>query len=186
MLLKNRLSNGRPVPRAAIKHLVKSMRKDVRGYCSRRDGSEPAALPNIYQDLDARRFLNKQRAAACCLSADLILLRRNPSWSTLLEEAGHALQFHLGVYNDVVERTGNLLADVIMEYMIAKILIRNAVRWRLPSRELSEIRIRARRFQTAAKKKGGLSWDIRLKLRRSEKCIARMLESWMGRFWKVA
>ncbi|WP_147328309.1 hypothetical protein [Duganella sp. BJB475] len=160
------------------------MRQDLRGYFHQRKRPESVRLPNIYQDLEARRFLNWQSAAACCFSSEVIFVRRNPSRSTLLEEAGHALQFHQGIYNDIVGLGGNMLADVAMEYMIARVLQQNAKRWGLPSVERNETSARLRRFLSAARKHGGLSWDIRLKLRRSEKSIMRKLESWTGEFSK--
>ncbi len=184
MLLKIRTVNGRPVPRAMIKRVVRCMRQDLHGYCHHRKRPELLRLPNIYQDLESRRFLNWQSAAACCFSSDVIFLRRNPGRSTLLEEAGHALQFHLGIYNDIVGKGGNVLADIAMEYMIARVLHHNAERWGLPNVERNETSARLRRFLCAARKHGGLSWDIRLKLRRSEKSTMRKLESWTGRFSK--
>jgi len=181
MLLKIRISNGRPAPRAMIKRLIRSMRRDLRGSLYRRKEPNSVRLPSVYQDREARRFLNWRRAAACCLSAEIIFLRQNPSRSTLLEEAAHALQFHLGIYNDAVDIGGNLLADVAMEYMAASVLHQHAERWKLPAVEKNDTSARLRRFRSAARRHGGLTWDLRLKSRRSAKCLVRKLESWMGK-----
>lgn len=176
MLLRTRVANGRPAPNAFTKFAEKRWRQHVRSHVY-------GYRPKILQNLKARRYLRARGGAACCLSNDTILCSRTPSKSTLCEELLHVLQFDSGLHNAVMNQLMNRDVIWVMEYLAARVLVHNEVRWRIPPVERWENRMRLRRYSgTISERLGGLSWRLRLKLRRSIGWLGRELESWMGSY----
>jgi hypothetical protein len=179
MLFRTRVANGRAAHPALIKHAIKGWRRTVRGYVTR-------DIPKIYQDNEAKRFLRGKGAVGCCLAEYLIFCRRTPSKSTICEELIHALQLHLGIYNEVVGRYGNAVAMLALEYVAAKILVQNEIRWHIQVIERKENRMRLRRFSCSIRGDyGGLPWHLRSKLPALINSLGLTLESWMGIYLKV-
>jgi hypothetical protein len=172
MLFRTNAVNGKPASRALIARARLRFRQRYNG-C-------------LLQNSEAFRYLNHRQAKGVCFSADLIFLGRNASLSCLLEELMHALQYRTGRADRLVQQVGNSHAILLCEMQVAKLLTKNALRWRIPPTERLDNLQRYRKLRATIQSIRGLSWVSNSESQMSKSSLVQALESLTGPFWRGA